>query len=216
MSPDFITFTGADDQTDHQDLLDLSEEYPVEFAILFSETKRGQPRYPTQKWINSLEGLDLSLAAHICGSWAHQIVHTGQSAIDDRLGMFDRVQINTADPLDIDLLCSWKSRIEDMFGREFRIILQTRDKFPEDDRLEWLFDASGGRGIFPDSWPKPPQKETVRLGYAGGLGPDNVLDAVKAINLDFGYWIDMETRIRNASDQFDLGLCRDVCRQLDL
>jgi len=213
MYPDFITFTGADDRTPYQALLDLSEEHPVEFGILFSRSRTGTPRYPSQGWIDGLAGLDLSLAAHICGSWSGQIVSEGRSDIDDRMDTFDRIQVNTSERFDLDLICAWKARLEQRHGREFRVILQTRHSFPEDARVEWLFDASGGRGVLPASWPRPPADEDVRFGYAGGLGPDNVVQALQAIDCEDGFWIDMESRVRNASDLFDLDMCRLVCER---
>jgi hypothetical protein len=211
MKPDFVTFTGADDSTSYEDMLALSYDHPVEFAILFSKSREGAARYPTKSWIDGLAGMDLSLAAHICGEWAAQVVENGVSDVDDRLGLFDRIQVNTASAFDLDLICAWKERLHKMHGREFRIILQTRNTFPEDPRVEWLFDASGGRGIEPTSWPAPPENEDVRFGYAGGMGPDNVEDIITAINSDEPYWIDMETRIRNAEDLFDIDMCRKVC-----
>lgn len=73
------------------------------------------------------------------------------------------------------------------------------------------FDASGGRGIAPASWPAPPAGPKVRVGYAGGLGPDNVAEVIGVLKQSPGAWIDMETRIRNEQDAFDIGLCRQVC-----
>jgi len=211
MKPDFVTFTGADDNTLHEDLLALSEDHPVEFAILFSKSREGTARYPSRAWIDGLSGKDLSLAAHVCGEWADQILDRGECDIDERLGIFDRIQVKTSDRFEIDVICAWKSRLTKMHGREFRIILQTRNTFPDDPRIEWLFDASGGRGVAPETWPAPPENEDVRFGYAGGLGPDNVDGAIAAINSDEPYWIDMETRVRNSDDLFDLGMCRAVC-----
>jgi hypothetical protein len=215
MSPDFTTFTGADDKTSVDDMLALSADHDVEFAILFSTKQEGNPRYPTQAWMDNLNGVDLSLAAHICGGLATEIIETGRSFVHDQMGSYDRIQINTGLELNMDLICDWKKSLSDDFGRDFRIILQTRGDFPEDPRVEWLFDASGGKGISPESWPAAPVNENVRFGYAGGLGPDNVEAALAAIPADRGFWIDMETRVRNLKDEFDFDMCRKVCELVE-
>jgi phosphoribosylanthranilate isomerase len=48
------------------------------------------------------------------------------------------------------------------------------------------------------------------VGYAGGIGPDNVVDIIKRINAAGPYWIDMESKIRT-DNWLDLKLCRAVC-----
>ena len=214
MTPDFITFTGADDHTLHRELLALSASHDVEFGILFSQKRQGTPRFPSPAWVDKLHGMDLSLAAHICGTWSRQIIDTGASDIDDRMSDFDRIQVNTNKTIDIERICKWKKRLHDLHGREFRVILQTRNVFPEDPRVEWLFDASGGRGLVPATWPRPPKNRMIRFGYSGGLCPDNILSALRDINVPEGYWVDMETGVRNSDDRFDLYMCRKVCRQV--
>jgi phosphoribosylanthranilate isomerase len=71
-----------------------------------------------------------------------------------------------------------------------------------------LFDPSGGRGIEPFSWPVPPLG--ARMGYAGGIGPDNLLDVLRAIGpVESPFWIDMESGVRT-DDRFDLAKARAV------
>lgn len=213
MKPLFVTFTGADDMTPMSDLLSLSKQYPVEFAILFSRSRAGDHRYPSKLWTDQLKGLDLPLAAHICGAWATQIIETGSCDIEGRLGDFKRIQVNTSRPLDLDIIASWKAKLFKIYRRDFSVILQTRDNFPEDDRVEWLFDVSGGLGLSPKAWPQPqPRNAGVKIGYAGGLGPNNVSEALKRIDSKTPYWIDMETGVRNAYNHFDIKKCRKVCR----
>lgn len=213
LRPDFITFTGADDKTQIGDLVMLAGEFPVEFGILFSRKREGDARYPSKNWVNLLRGRGLPLAAHVCGSYAEEIVRTGDSELKHVLARFDRVQVNTAAPVDLDLMAEFGAKLSRRAGDHVPIILQTRSEIPEDDRFHWLFDASGGRGVTPPAWPLPPRKRSVRFGYAGGLGPDNVEEVLAVLPGNRPAWIDMETRIRNASDEFDIGLCRDVCRK---
>lgn len=89
--------------------------------------------------------------------------------------------------------------------------------------IELLPDASGGRGVLADEW--LPQfvgryARALPMGYAGGLSPDNlpqhlprILDAVvspEAHIIDAPFWIDMESSLRDVSDQFDLRKCERV------
>lgn len=78
--------------------------------------------------------------------------------------------------------------------------------------LKPLFDLSAGRGIVPESWPKPVHPSFN--GYAGGLGPDTIKEQLKRLEETVGdglIWIDMETRVRSEDDQqFDLDKCRRV------
>lgn len=214
MTPALITFTGADDHTDIDDLVRFvrAAPGPVEMAVLFSDKRAGSSRYPSMTRIHDLREAGLPLAAHLCGAWAASVVETGSSPVDDILIGFSRVQINTALPVVPAAIRAWADRVSDKAGHPIEPILQCRGAFPEDDSVSWLYDCSGGRGTVPDAWPRLPSSGSVRIGFAGGLGPDNVADALAAMPDTSGAWIDMETKIRNESDLFDLDLCRDVCR----
>jgi phosphoribosylanthranilate isomerase len=78
---------------------------------------------------------------------------------------------------------------------------------------EVLFDASGGRGILGD-WHSPIPGKIC--GYAGGLGPDNVLQELEKISAicNKPFWIDMEGKLRT-DDKFDLTKCVAVLDQID-
>jgi phosphoribosylanthranilate isomerase len=68
-----------------------------------------------------------------------------------------------------------------------------------------LFDASGGRGVSPAGWMYP--LANTRCGYAGGLGPDNLVDQLRLIDTVAGnslYWVDMEGKLRDLEDHFSL------------
>ena len=53
---DRLTITGPDDKTDIDTLLQLSQYYPfVEWAILYSPTRQGSERYPSEEWRKSFE-----------------------------------------------------------------------------------------------------------------------------------------------------------------
>lgn len=202
--PEFITFTGVDDDTDPAAMVALSDEYPIEWGILFSPKRQGAGRYPrlaTVEWLVS-EVL-LTYSAHLCGGDAREVIESGASH-HDLSGYFGRAQINTADPkVQPSLIGLW--------AREagLRAILQCRGPFPDVHAVDVLYDASGGRGILPTSWPSGLDR---LCGYAGGLSPDNVAAAVSVIgSRATRYWIDMESGVRDDRDRFDIGKCRAVC-----
>jgi hypothetical protein len=61
-----------------------------------------------------------------------------------------------------------------------------------------LFDASGGKGVSPKTWPSVPA--ALGCGFAGGLGPDNLareLRRLEGIVGDRAVWIDMQSRVRS-------------------
>lgn len=78
-------------------------------------------------------------------------------------------------------------------------------------KISALFDTSGGAGVLPASWPKPTSK--FWCGYAGGLGPLNVVEQIERIEgiCEQPYWIDMERRVRSENDsKLDLQAVRLV------
>lgn len=215
IKPNFITFTGADDKTDIEGMRALAAQYPIEWGILFSPSRQGnEPRYPSYRFINRLFGNHpvmpgLRLSAHLCGGHSRDILAKSKTLVDDMLNPFERVQINTTiRGIDTIALNEWAEEIDE----HLQPILQCREEFPEDHRVHWLFDASGGRGIAPAAWPDPGRNPDAIRGYAGGLKPENVAAAVAAIGAkDDNYWIDMETGVRDLYDQFSLAKCRAVC-----
>ena len=181
-------------------------DYPIEWGILFSPSRQGQGRYPPIAWIERIFvlQLDLDLAAHICGGHARDLLERGVTELDELLRQrYGRVQINTSmsNP-DLDQLGRWA----DSVGAE--PILQCREEFPPTDKVMWLFDASGGRGIEPKNWPCAARF----VGYAGGLSPGNVVQHLERISLVASeFWLDMKSGVRDDNDRFDLGKCRAVC-----
>lgn len=206
--PAFITFTGVDDATDAVELLSLADDYPVEFGLLFSPKRQGiEPRYPKLSTIDWLiTELPLRWSAHLCGSDAREVIETGASRHDHLMQFFARAQINTADPnVRPSHIGNWA------VGNNVRAILQSRgEAFLRAASVDVLFDASGGRGISPTSWPIA--IKSTFCGFAGGLRPENVAEAVTAIARGAAhYWIDMESGVRDERDQFSIAKCRAVC-----
>jgi len=200
--PDFITFTGADDQTPIDGLQSLSSRYPIEWGILLDPDKQGlDPRFPSRGALEALAATDLRLAAHLCGG--HTIdVRAGRpvrAPID--LRRFERIQVNSHEATPEQAV-----RISQTLGR--RCILPCKGAaFPEDEAVDWLHDLSGGRGRETRRWPRHPGR---LAGYAGGIGPETVETVLATIDADGAYWIDMETKVRS-HERFDLDLCELVC-----
>jgi hypothetical protein len=207
--PKFITFTGADDKTSVYAMAALSDLYPIEWGILLSDTRAGSPRYPSSRLIRPLSILaryhaNLKFSAHLCGKYARQIgEHGGTDAYRYFIDMdFSRIQVNGQD--DAGRIADWSQSVG------IRAIMQSQGEFPNSDKVDWLFDASGGKGIYPGAWPAPVSDALV--GYAGGLSPLNVAAAVSDIGSKCSnYWIDMETGVRDEGGNFSVDICRKVC-----
>ena len=227
----FVTLTGADDRTDSVKMAELSTKYKfVEWAILFSQSKAGVPRYPSLDWIESAKSnlRGANLAAHLCGKWVDDANKGRLTFFDVDDGQlsdcFNRVQLNMATDKLKKVLKSETLLCDCCLDDSKQIILggpyqKYNLHIPTDlfmlHNVVPLFDCSGGRGVLPDSWPQLAQHEYGNMfcGYAGGLGPDNLEEQLKKIESVVGdatIWIDMESKVRNEKDEFDLNKCEQV------
>jgi hypothetical protein len=228
-----VTLTGADNSVQPEQLAELSVKYPfVEWAILFSKTRSGTPRYPSWDWIVSLSKLVvsernklniMSLSAHLCGGWVDDVLKGDFTFLRDVsfANVFDRIQLNMGkDRLEKafsnDLLLKAVKSATDhrvIFGGNYSSVSVDED-FLYANYISPLFDASGGKGVETKEWPKPLNgQEGIRIahGYAGGLGPDNVAEELKRIKevadneivTDRVIWIDMETKLRTKTQLED-------------
>jgi hypothetical protein len=215
--PDFITFTGLDARTDLDRAVALTRRYPIEWGVLFSPTRQGRDnRYPDDNgtlsrifWsplARSEKNLG-ALAAHLCGEHSRHVMSglrpNPPPPVD--LWFCRRVQVNHAAPNPAAI-----TKFRRGWGVPHGIAQTTAMAFPQDTRVEWLFDRSGGRGAAPGEWPRHPGGNR-RVGYAGGIGPDNVVAVLESIAADGPYWIDMETGVRT-DNWLDLDKCEAVCR----
>lgn len=221
----YVTITGADNNTPLEELRQLSNEFPfVEWAILFSQAKVGVPRFPDLSWVyqllDSAEGMNLS--AHLCGKWVDDAFKFGRVTFFEgqRTEPFQRTQFNCnrgrlqqAMESEVFKQAVWK------LARFKQVIIGGNYTGVESFWLGGevaapLFDASGGRGVKTKIWPPLFEEEgaTIFCGYAGGLGPDNIVEEIRRIEEvvgDHEIWIDMETRVRSG-DELDLGKVRTV------
>ena len=222
MLPQFVTFTGLDEATDLKRARELQEKYPIEWALLFSPSRAGG-RYCSPDFIANEPWKWLSnYAVHLCGQagrWAMDWSKTRDSHIIRLTLKANRVQINARESSysyeGLAAFSEYKPTI-----RQWRAM---RFAQPKENNLFLLYDRSGGRGIAPDGWPEPPAGSPLEqisgrlVGYAGGFGPGNVRPFIDNFMSRFptaNYWIDMESRVRDENDRFDLDKCQQVCEEI--
>ena len=171
----------------------------------------------------------MRLAAHLCGSHVNDILNGNNnefiSTLVNTYG-FGRLQINATavNGVDTSNLSNCIALFMSVIVRypKVEFIIQKN----EETRCLWegllssgdlpnnvsmLVDESKGTGVLSKSWPKPPKD--YNIGYAGGIGPDNisnVLDDIIHVASGYNVWIDMESSLRsikNGIDIFDLNKC---------
>jgi hypothetical protein len=213
------TLTGVDSSTSLDEVAGLSLEFPfVEWGFLLY-LGRDEGRYSAPSEIAArLERLagNARVALHVCGREALLQFCAGEGVTADLANqvekMSGRIQLN----LRLDLLPP--IAIAPALDRSLVpvIIQHNRANTPLWDQLpgtqQTLFDASGGRGVLPESWPTP--ISTQPFGYAGGLSPENIATELPRMAAAAGgsaawRWIDMEGKLR-VEDRFDLARCRQV------
>lgn len=223
-----ITLTGADDTVTPEQLIKMSDDFPfVEWGLLIGSI--AGPRFPSCEWFDSLRSRatlssTMKLSLHICGSCLRQMIQQGSCDFAARTGMrFGRAQLNFhGDPIETDhcdnIIKAIKSDL--WMASETIVQLDGVNDWVLDELLNagiiasGLYDTSHGAGVKPIEWPSPHQK--WKVGYAGGLGPNTLLDDMKNIECAVGQkgiWIDMETKLRSnipSFDFFDLDKCRAV------
>lgn len=225
-----VTITGADNDTDVKELLDLSAEFPfVEWGILVSERRVGSPRFPSNYWIDSLcveINTRYHMATHVCGQLVKDLLvgKLDWNALPNSVFISDRIQINTGEVYEYsesiiqNLEClakmAWTDDIDlpDLqfifqSNRANNPLAQTVHNYGINTAI--LFDQSRGTGILPVEWPE--QHTFLDFGNAGGLGPDNIEREVSKMEKMYTkpYWIDMENNVRT-NDKLDLDKVRIV------
>ena len=228
---DRVTFTGWDRHTDIGELQTFLEDMPqqrVEIAVLFSTSRSrdNEDRYPDPGFAEDIlrvaKASGQHTALHLCGQAARALLESASanelalpwSAVP-LVHLADRVQVNVGEGFwpdgDERYRSAWVVAIR--LGRP--VIVQSRsigywpdvEHFgPRASRMvPFLFDRSAGTGAEQSGWPTPVPGRLV--GYAGGLGPDNVSELCSWLAETAGarWWLDMETRIREEFDNADTG-----------
>lgn len=222
-----ITFTGIDANTDINALREIQREFPLaEFGVLTSYhwhengNRYLHPVFMSRLYGSGLKG-DLNLALHICGSAAHDAATGYWEKIDmfthRCLCIFKRIQLNIANRKDNPEHCWMPSVIgqeiiiQQRNIHELELFNNTTDEHKHRlclGSFSVLLDGSGGRGI---DTPIEILKGNYKVGYAGGMNPDNVGEKLSYLmeNVDGDFWIDMESGVRT-DDWFDLNKVRKV------
>lgn len=223
------TMTGIDECTDLNRVWALSKRYPfAEWGVLYSDNRAGTGRYPQKGWIEDLtdrirnSNEKPAFALHICGAAVDRFLNDPIDSDVARLACcFGRIQLNRAfKPRDLEKL----AHAIDCLAPSTRVIVQVnranawvREALRpyELTTFDALFDLSGGRGESPEAWESVPvELAHIPHGYAGGLGPDNLVDELLRIQQAHGprpLAIDMEGSLRQ-DDVFQMDRADEVLR----
>jgi len=214
-----VTFTGADEKTNYNDLLDIQRLYPnVEWGILFS--KNGGNRYPNyEKFVG-----DLNLSAHFCGWYSREVLENQNFDLIRNLPkQFKRVQLNynfkNSNGWNLFELLSFVNEYKEkdiilQYNKSNKVILDRFLTIEPPSNIHFLYDNSGGRGLKIENIESPITDHYT--GYSGGLNPDNIDEVCLLINSqknDQNVWIDMETGVRT-NDDFDILKVKTVLEKI--
>lgn len=231
-----VTITGADDATDPDEMIRLSQKYPfVEWGILFDGSNVTRSRFPSFNWmgklIHAMDGFDgMNISLHLCGEPVRKFL-VGDLRPQDLPGLAifaRRAQINThavrhvsdqsylqAIGILADTLSAPAEIIFQLDGVNEHYYWQARPETDEFISVAGLHDLSHGAGLLPEEWPRARESW---VGFAGGLGTYNLADQLPRIHEAANgqdYWIDMETQVRDVRKNLDLGAVETVLEFCD-
>lgn len=231
MNINFCTFTGVDEATNLDKVLELSNTFPfIEWGVLFSMEHAGsveKKRYMSMVKILEVTQFfkanpQINGALHLCGEAAYDFI-SNQNKLLGYIEPFKRIQLNIVSrKIDTEDL---KNIMQYYGDKEFITQHNSANEgmlegLMEIDNHSILFDASGGRGITPTSWPKPIQGKNC--GYAGGMGAHNIKNQLELIEKTFSetydhkiMWLDMESNIRNTEGLLDLSECEKIAKIIE-
>ena len=211
-----VTFTGVDDRTNVNDLVDLTKRFPfVEFGVLISKGNTNRSvvnRYPNATIFKKLKNNGLNLSCHLCGSVARNIVKKDDwneffDLLSKDYEIFNRFQLNVSG------VKGFSRDIHFIADKDFIIQLKEDmslyDFYKDLPNVYGFQDNSGGVGKFEDNW----LDSDRYFGYAGGLNIDNVESVIKDLYIvnSADFWIDMETSVRSF-DWFDTNKCEQILK----
>jgi hypothetical protein len=218
-----VTFTGADESVNPRELLnEVVYPYPyVELGLLVSpkHTLKGGEQCPSLAWIDSLndeiqnfpyDNLRCCLALHVCSDWCRDFVQGGDrllNVMQERINYFGRIQLNFKASDSNPNPMAFAQQLKKLRNKP-EVIVQVLDENIEFayalkqlwPRTSVLFDESRGKGVLPKNRRTP--LNGLVCGYAGGIGPDNILSEIgkiqQAVPQDYDEtWIDMQGKVRS-------------------
>ncbi len=228
-----VSFNGIDSNTNLLRLSKIQKRYPfAEFGVILSKNWRDNGnRYWNPDELHKLAGYGLNLSAHLCGNIARNAIKDkwkpAEILCDGYFSLFKRCQLNIASndknpkilvldniPLSITEVIIQQKNIDNCS------LFEEYYHRTNDDRVSVLMDSSGGLGINSDIVPITDFK---KVGYAGGINPDNVVEKTTVLlesSIVRNFWVDMESGVRSGDvslndDWFDLDKVEDVCEKVD-
>jgi hypothetical protein len=217
-----ITFAGVDETYSIDSILQVQDKYPeVEFAILLSYSNSGiKLRYPSINYmlhlINNPSFTNFSI--HLCGAIPNFYVDYLKNGYWGTYTQFKeiiqrspRLQINKKDKELHQTLYDLRKNVQ---------VIQPVNSFEEriNDKVDLLWDKSGGNGIFNANWPEPLEFQTCM--YAGGISPNNIKE-VKEITTTLlnktpnaNIRLDMESGIRDSNNKVDGEAILFICKEI--
>ncbi len=215
-----VTFTGVDI---HTPLMGLPDN--CEIGLLYRVGKNGKSandsnnKYPSRaiclELARQIHAKGNRIALHVCGTAARKQLFDGE--LYDLTQFVNRIQINGKLTVnELEYFCNmYDNKTIITQHKKSNLHLTKVDRYNH----ALLVDASGGRGMTPKKWIRPALDKPV--GFAGGLGPDNILKEIEKIKgvaereWTGDWWIDMENNIRCKDNRFDLNMINSVMKQLE-
>jgi hypothetical protein len=224
-----ITCSDMREYNEIDDIIALGKKYPIsEFAIQAHPSKFSgwMPRYV---WFETLmhaaRNTNINLAMHVNSEWRteicrgdvpYEIKRMWDMQRDNGKPVIGRVQININGGKDsfrfytnkvADIIRAYPN-IEFIFQYTAKQKRRLGKLDHTDVPFSMLFDASGGCGKLPKQW-HAPINSNHKMGYSGGLGPDNISENLDKINMvvpaNSNIWIDAEGKLKNPDiKQFDI------------
>ena len=231
----YITCSDPREFNDIHDIIQLGKMSPrVEIAVQAHPSKMsyGMPR---NEWFHDLleyvtmDKHKIRLALHVNREWCDMICRTGQIP-QELVEFFDmyrngniynsvvkRWQLNipaeTVPNVNIPAL----SKLIDSNPEKYFILQYNhntenvvKELYKAGTKFSVLYDASGGRGISPDTW-RAPVFPILPQGYSGGMSPENVAENLTKISSKVtdnrSTWIDAEGKLK-VKDKFNIDRAR--------
>lgn len=233
-----ISLTGWDNTIEPAETVGFMAQRPgAIMGIHFSEERRGGKRHPNRSWVQEFVRLarrqpvdvvrHMRVDAHMGNRWSLDIAQGKMDVLEQEVDptVFRRIQLNhlgRAQPeqllegaekrKDFTFVVS-RSRASAAFCAGMDALLQT---YKGPAKIAYLYDDSWGKGVVPEEWPKV--LPHAACGYAGGLGPENLSEQIEkllALNPDANFWVDMESKLRNEHDIFQIEkaiACYDIAQ----
>jgi len=221
----YITCSDPREQNSLESIVNLAKLPHAEVAVQCHPSKMDYAM-PRNRWFDYLVRLalytDMNLAIHINNEWSKDICANGKipEIILDWITLekatnqpvIKRIQLNMSEETAQNIKQHALAQIiHDFPNQEFILQYNNKTKVAVEKlhqtgaKFSLLFDASGGRGVAPNSWQKPIYDEHP-MGYSGGMSPENVMQNLNDINMlvpqNRVIWIDAEGKLKPEGEKY--------------